>query len=221
VIRTHPVPRRANTIGIYLFLASLAMLFFASILGYVLIRANNSDVDFGTVKLPPTFLVSTLFMLAGSFTMHRALVKIRQEKQDAFRLYLTTTLVFASLFVFIQLPAMLGLWQQHSTLMTEWVAANGPHTANPAVLPPPTANVGDEIISGRRSVPFYGLVMVLILIHAMHVVGGMVALGIVARNGYRGRYDHEEHAGVSNCVLYWHFLDGVWIIMYAVIWAFG
>jgi len=202
----------------YLFLASLAMLFLASMLGYVLIRVMNSEVAFGSVKLPHTLLVSTLFMLAGSFTMHMALVKIQQEKQPAFRLYLTATIVFASLFVFIQTPAMLGMWKQHSTLMQQW---NEQRLQNPIPRPPPTPALGDERIAGQRSVPFYGLVMVLILIHALHVVGGMVALGIVAYNGYRNQYDHEEHAGVRNCVLYWHFLDGVWLIMYAVVWAFG
>jgi cytochrome c oxidase subunit III len=218
VQRSFPVPRRANTIGMYLFLASLAMLFFASMLGYVLIRVMNSEVAFGSVQLPNTLLLSTLFMLAGSFTMHRALVKIRQEKQPAFRLYLTMTILFAVLFVFIQTPAMLGLWEQHSTLMNQWTQDR---LLNPVTPPPHTPGLGDERIPGQRSVPFYGLVMVLILIHAMHVIGGMVALGVVAYNGYRNQYDHEAHAGVRNCVLYWHFLDAVWIMMYAIVWAFG
>ena len=50
---------------------------------------------------------------------------------------------------------------------------------------------------------------------------GLVALGIVAYHGYRGHYDHEEHAGVRNCVLYWHFLDVVWLVMFGTFLAVG
>lgn len=61
----------------------------------------------------------------------------------------------------------------------------------------------------------YGMTFVLALLHALHVVGGIVALGIVLIRAFRGCYDHESHFPIVFCAMYWHFLDIVWIVMLA------
>jgi heme/copper-type cytochrome/quinol oxidase subunit 3 len=211
--RPHLVPRRAGTIAMWLFLGSLGMLFAASMLGYVLIRVTTGNPTGNEIHLPSSLWVSTLMMLASSYTMHRALLAIRREKQALFRTYLTATIVFASIFVVIQTPAMVQLIHEHKAAQAQFEAQK--LNAQP-VTHDPSSNA-DEVMAGRRSFPFYGLIMVLILIHALHVVGGMISLGIVSYHGYQGRYDHEHHTGVSHCVLYWHFLDVVWIVMFTII----
>ncbi len=216
--RSFPVPHRAYSIGMILFLISLAMLFMASMLGYVLIRVMSPEVPFGTVLLPKSLWVSTVLMLASSVTIHQALRAIRRERQAAFRVWLTATIVFAGLFVIVQTPAMVHLYQDHAELMKDW---HSQRAVDATPLPKPQDIGADERIAGQRSVPFYALVMFLILIHALHVVGGIVSLGTVVYNASRGRYDHENYTGVQNCVLYWHFLDVVWIMMFTVIAAFG
>ena len=60
-----------------------------------------------------------------------------------------------------------------------------------------------------------GMVAVLALLHALHVAGGIIALGIVSIRSLRGRYDHERHWPVDFAAQYWHFLDFVWICMLA------
>jgi hypothetical protein len=30
----------------------------------------------------------------------------------------------------------------------------------------------------------------------------------------QGKYDHENYAGIKHAAMYWHFLDGVWIVMF-------
>lgn len=62
----------------------------------------------------------------------------------------------------------------------------------------------------------YGLVFVLILLHALHFVGGLGFLAYVAGEGLRGRYDHEYHSGVKLAAIYWRFLDVVWLLMIGV-----
>lgn len=63
-----------------------------------------------------------------------------------------------------------------------------------------------------------GMVAVLALLHALHVAGGVIALGIVSVRSYLGKYDHERHWPVDFAAQYWHFLDGVWICMLIAFW---
>lgn len=63
-----------------------------------------------------------------------------------------------------------------------------------------------------------GMVFVLAFLHALHVAGGVIALGMVAVRSAEGRYDHERHWPVVFAAQYWHFLDVVWLLMLAAFW---
>jgi cytochrome c oxidase subunit 3 len=66
---------------------------------------------------------------------------------------------------------------------------------------------------GSPNRSLYGMTFVLALLHALHVVGGMIGMGIVYVRALKGRYDHESYFAVRFNALYWHFLDLVWILM--------
>ena len=59
----------------------------------------------------------------------------------------------------------------------------------------------------------YGMSFTLALIHALHVLGGMIFLAYVMWQATRNKYDHERHFAVDHCAAYWHFLDVVWFTM--------
>ncbi len=61
----------------------------------------------------------------------------------------------------------------------------------------------------------YGFTFFLVIIHALHVVGGVAGLVFLLFGITRKAYDHERHFPVKFCALYWHFLDVVWILMLA------
>ena len=71
------------------------------------------------------------------------------------------------------------------------------------------------------STKVYGMSFTLALIHALHVLGGMVFLGYVIYQAFRDRYDHERHWAVDHCAGYWHFLDVVWVTMLAMFFFTG
>ena len=177
------VPAAAQTIGMWLFLAALTMLFGATMLGYFIVRLRVNSAVQG-LQLPRMLWISTALMLAGSVTIHLAVNAVRRERQQELRRHLVMTCIFAALFVIVQTPAMIKLLDQHRAM------------------------------AATQSVHLYGLIFFLILVHALHVLGGLVGLGVTAANAFRGRYDHENYAGVRNAAMYWHFLDVVWIIMY-------
>lgn len=54
-------------------------------------------------------------------------------------------------------------------------------------------------------------------LHGAHVLGGLIPLGITAVRAGRGRYTSDSHEGVQYVSMYWHFLDGVWLVMFTVL----
>jgi len=60
-----------------------------------------------------------------------------------------------------------------------------------------------------------GMVVVLAFLHALHVAGGVISLGVVGVRSMLGKYDHERHWPVDFTAHYWHFLDLVWLCMLA------
>lgn len=60
----------------------------------------------------------------------------------------------------------------------------------------------------------YGFTFFLLTgLHAAHVVGGLVPLAIVTARAMRNVYRRDAHQGVLHVVMYWHFLDVVWILL--------
>ena len=78
--------------------------------------------------------------------------------------------------------------------------------------------LGGPALGGGTGHGVAGMVAVLALLHALHVAGGVVALGIVSIRAMLGKYDHERHWPVDFAAQYWHFLDVVWLAMLAAFW---
>lgn len=54
--------------------------------------------------------------------------------------------------------------------------------------------------------------------HGLHVTLGVICILIVwwqARPG--GRLNRDEHFGLEAAELYWHFVDGIWVVLYGIL----
>lgn len=51
--------------------------------------------------------------------------------------------------------------------------------------------------------------------HGMHVLGGVIYLSIIARKVYKGHYEKKGYEIVEITGLYWHFVDLVWVFIFA------
>jgi len=60
---------------------------------------------------------------------------------------------------------------------------------------------------------------VLTVLHALHVLAGVAALGLVLFRAEANRYSVEDHAGIAAAAIYWHFLDIMWICLLITLWA--
>ena len=171
------------SLGVGIFIASLTMLFAASIIGYIVIRTSAVGVSrLAPVHLPASIWLSTAALLGISGALIMAERRVRRERQEAMRRYLVIALSLGLVFLVIQTWSVAEILQQHRASLVYRVS-------------------------------LYGMVTMLIVLHALHVVGGMVVLYITATHGLIGAYDHECHRGLTLCAFYWHFLDVVWIVM--------
>lgn len=200
----HVVPRGTGVFGMWLFLSSLGMLFAASMLGYVLIRFMQVERDagagWGTVHAPGLLWFSTLVILVSSMTIHLAVKAVERERQQQLRRYLALTFMLSLMFVAAQVPAMIDLLQAHGQV------------ANDETNTFPTLDG-----STPKSHYLFTLVFFLVMVHALHVLGGIIPLAVVTKKAFMHRYDHEHYQPVKLVAMYWHFLDVVWIVMFAIL----
>ena len=59
---------------------------------------------------------------------------------------------------------------------------------------------------------FYAIALLTVL-HAIHVVGGILYHGLVTYRSLRKRYWSLQHGPVRAAALYWHFIDAVWLFL--------
>ena len=198
----HVVPPGTHVLGMWLFLAALAVLFVGGMLAYVIVRVTGTTARVNpvtgealppaapplhTIDLPMVLWLSTGAILISSFTVHRAVENVVNERQDKFRQALLATLLLAVPFFLAQgsgLATMLGR-------------------------------------AGEGGSALQYAIFFLIIVHALHVIGGLVPLIVVTRRAHAGRYDHEYHGPVKHLAMYWHFLDAVWLVMFATFLVLG
>src|SRR5690242_9628305 len=107
-------PPKASTIGMWLFLAALTMLFAASLVGYLMIRLGMpGSPGRGVVTLPNELWLSTALVIGVSIALWRAVETVRREKLSAFRTWLTLSLLLGTGFILVQTPALVQLMQAH------------------------------------------------------------------------------------------------------------
>ena len=190
---TLPNDRRYQ-LGGWLFLASLVMFFLSSILLYGLYAYWRRDDPRSSEPLPLQFLLSTVCLLLISALVHLATRTIRREQRSRTAILLAITSALALLFMGVQFTAM-------GEMLSGSASVTGGGSA------PSEAGRG-----------LTGMIVVLAFLHALHVAGGIIALGIVSVRAAQGRYDHERHWPVDFAAQYWHFLDLVWLCMLLAFW---
>jgi cytochrome c oxidase subunit III len=77
--------------------------------------------------------------------------------------------------------------------------------------------LGLTISSNVFGTTYYSLVG----LHAFHVTAGLILLSIVLFFGLADRVGPEQSARVEVLTLYWHFVDGVWVVVFTVVYVLG
>jgi cytochrome c oxidase subunit 3/cytochrome o ubiquinol oxidase subunit 3 len=57
--------------------------------------------------------------------------------------------------------------------------------------------------------------------HSLHVTGGVITMLIVLGLALRRRITEKNHMAVQLVSWYWHFVDGVWVVVFTVVYLLG
>ncbi len=142
----------------------------------------------GLPPLPRGLWLSTLLLLAGSAAVQGALGAARRNLQGRLRACLAATVLLGTAFLLVQGAC--------------WIAWA------PAMREALSGSAGTYVLSG-----FY----VLTGLHGLHVLGGLVPLAVVTRRAWAGCYAPQACAGISYLAAYWHFLDAMWLVLFATL----
>jgi cytochrome c oxidase subunit 3 len=170
------------------FMAGLGVLFAAGIVLYLLVRHSAPQwPPPGAPDLPQTLWLSTGLIVLSSATIQFALAAIRRDNVIGLRSGLGFTLVLAVVFMASQLKGWLDM------------------------------GLGQVDALEAHVRQFVAVFVFLTVLHAVHVVGGVVPLIVCTLRAGRNAYSAHDHQGVTNLVRYWHFLGTVWLILFAVL----
>ncbi len=174
-------------IGMWLAVGSIAMLFTALTSAYVM-RAGGSGWD--DIQLPGLLWVSTALIVTSSVTIELARRALRRDEYATYRHWLTVSLLLGFGFLAAQVCA----WRQ--------LAAQGIYLA-----------------SNPHSSFFY----LLTGLHALHLLGGILGLSFLLWRATRAMRDVSKQTALKRRAaadavgIYWHFMDGLWVYLFALL----
>tara|TARA_R110002167_G_scaffold6277_3_gene28869 strand:- start:43023 stop:43706 length:684 start_codon:yes stop_codon:yes gene_type:complete len=195
--QTYHVPW--GKVMMWIFLVSDTFIFSCFLVGYMTVRMSTAEpwplpTDvfalslFGSDPIPLILIaIMTFILITSSGTMALAVnYGYRGDKRKTMYLMLATAALGAS-FVGMQVF-------EWSKLIGEGVRPWG----NP------------------WGAPQFGSVFFMVTgFHGLHVTGGVIYLTIVARKVAKGHYDKKGYEIVEIAGLYWHFVDLVWVFIFA------
>jgi cytochrome c oxidase subunit 3 len=199
---TLPQQEEAAQLGMWTFLATEVLLFGGLILAYTVYRHGYAG-DFAAAGRETKIVIGTLntaILLSSSFLVAWAVAVVKLGLDRVVAGLLAGAALLGA--VFLGLKAY-EYWQEYREHLVPWV------------------NFTFEASHARGATLFFLLYFLLTGLHGLHVAIGVMVLLIIARQAGRSAYSARYHTPVSVAGLYWHFVDLVWIFLFALIYLPG
>ncbi len=179
-------------IAMWLFLGSEVMFFTGLIGAYIVLRfGQDTWADPASPDFPlaiPLTAFNTFLLICSSVTLVWALQSIQAGERGKGNLGLLLTTLIGAFFVGVQC-------YEYYVLYTG--AHHGPFRP-------------DSDLFGSCFYAMTGF-------HGFHVFVGVLAMAVLTVKGYLGHFSPTHYAPVELTGLYWHFVDLVWIILFAIV----
>ena len=141
-------------------------------------------------QLPSAFFWSTAVIIISSLTFHMSKVAIRKNDQKLTSIWLLVTLALGGLFVFLQFKGF------------EQIVADG------------------HYFTGAASNVTTTFLFVLAVVHLLHLFAGIFSLLIIIFKHFKLKYNSSQYLGIELGVMFWHFLDLLWLYLFLFLYFF-
>jgi len=179
--------------GMWLFLFTELILFGGMFILYSVYRYMHPDSFHVAAKELNTIVgtFNTAILLTSSLTMALSITAI-QRKQKALSIF------FQLITIVLALGFMVNKY-------FEWTAKfhHGIYPGSDILLSKPPG----EIL-------FFGLYYVMTGLHGLHVIIGVVLIGMMARLTFKGIITDTCYVKLESAGLYWHLVDIIWIFLF-------
>lgn len=188
-------------LGMWTFLSSEVLLFGGLIFSYLAYRHAYPQAFLAAGRETRIIIgtINTAVLLTSSFLVAAALQAAEQGERRITRMLLGAAVILGLAFLGLKGFEYLGEYHDHLVPGIDF------------------ARTGENAHGVELFFVFY---FVATLLHSLHVVCGIVALGVFAGLAMT-RTTSRYVAGLRVATLYWHFVDLVWIFLFALIYLPG
>ncbi|HTS28141.1 MAG TPA: cytochrome c oxidase subunit 3 family protein [Bryobacteraceae bacterium] len=200
--RTPVQQRETATLGMWIFLATEVMLFGGLFLAFTVYRMYNPAAFIqGSADMNIMLgAINTAVLIGSSFTMALAVHSAETGDRKLLTAFLTSTMVLGAVFLAIK--------------FTEYYL----HYLDRRVPGPGFSFPGPE---ASRAEMFFVLYFIMTGLHALHMfIGEGILFSMILRNR-AGSFTAEYHTPVELAGLYWHFVDVIWVFLFAIFYIEG
>lgn len=170
----------------WLFIVSITMIFASMTSAYIF---KQADVRWLTFDLPEVLGYSSVVIAISSVFMQAAYFFVKKDDLVKTKISLLITFVLGIAFLVMQ-------WEGWVKLVEMGIYVGGVDKTGQPV------NVAGSFV------------YVLMGLHAFHLITGIVFLMILIGATFRYRVHSKSTTQIEMCVIYWHFLGGLWIYLY-------
>ena len=183
----------ASKTGMWLFLFTEMLLFGGLFVVYSVYRYRNSLAFHLAAHELNIFIgtVNTIILLISSSTIAMSITAIQKQNKKLALLLLGVTISLGLAF----LVNKYFEWGEH---IKEHIYPGSPVLA----------------LRGQGDVLLYGLYFFMTGLHALHIIIGLVFMGIVTAKVSRNKISHDNYVLLENSGLYWHLVDLIWIFLF-------
>jgi len=194
--------RETASIAMWIFLVTEVMLFGGLFTAFTVYRMSHPGAfDEGSAHME--FLIggiNTAVLICSSFTMALAVHSAETGNQKRLVLFLLATMFIGTIFLVLKFTEYYDHFRDHKVpaLWFDFHGADAPEVQM-----------------------FFVFYFVMTGLHALHMTIGISILSVLTFRAFIGSFTAEYYTPIELGGLYWHFIDIVWVFLYAIFYIPG
>jgi cytochrome c oxidase subunit 3 len=183
----------ASKTGMWLFLFTEMLLFGGLFVVYSVYRFRNAQAfHLAARELNVTIgTINTIILLTSSAMIAMSITAL-QKKNKKFALFLL------GITIFLGLAFLVNKYFEWGGHIKEHIYPGSPVLA----------------LRGQGDVLFFGLYFFMTGLHALHIIIGLVFIGVITLKISRDKITYDNFVLLENSGLYWHLVDLIWIFLF-------